>query len=106
MPRRAFTNYIREKKAMINYCSSLFQVDGLIARKFKDQKSKLGSILDPLADKILVTTLFISLSLMDQIPGQKHFRKRKSKRKSKIIFPSQIREEKSMQKDRKICTHK
>ncbi|XP_074598728.1 cardiolipin synthase [Brevipalpus obovatus] len=43
--------------------------DGLIARKFKGQRSKLGSILDPLADKIFVSTLFITLAAMDRIPA-------------------------------------
>ncbi len=36
-------------------------VDGIIARA-KKEKSKLGSLLDPLADKILMITAFISLS--------------------------------------------
>jgi cardiolipin synthase (CMP-forming) len=35
--------------------------DGLIARLF-NQKSKLGAFLDPLADKILLTSAFITLS--------------------------------------------
>jgi cardiolipin synthase len=36
--------------------------DGLIARLF-DQKSKLGAFLDPLADKILLISAFIMLSV-------------------------------------------
>ena len=36
-------------------------VDGIIARA-KGEKTKLGSILDPLADKLLLVSAFISLS--------------------------------------------
>lgn len=36
-------------------------IDGIIART-KKERTRLGSILDPLADKILLTTAFISLS--------------------------------------------
>ncbi len=41
--------------------------DGFIARLF-DQKSKLGSYLDPLADKILLVAAFVVLAVMDLIP--------------------------------------
>jgi len=41
--------------------------DGFIARVF-DQKSKLGTYLDPLADKILLVTAFVVLAVMDLIP--------------------------------------
>ena len=37
-------------------------VDGFIARRFK-QESELGTILDPIADKLLMTTAFIILTL-------------------------------------------
>jgi len=36
--------------------------DGAVARMFK-QKSNLGALLDPLGDKVLMTTSFIALSL-------------------------------------------
>jgi cardiolipin synthase len=39
-------------------------LDGLIARRLK-QKSDLGAILDPMADKLLMTACFIVLSLPD-----------------------------------------
>jgi len=39
-------------------------VDGFIARKFK-QESELGTILDPIADKLLMTTAFIVLTMPD-----------------------------------------
>ncbi len=37
-------------------------IDGLIARKFK-QKTKLGALLDPMADKLLLSTSFLLLTL-------------------------------------------
>lgn len=37
-------------------------VDGFIARRFQ-QESKLGTIIDPIADKLLMTTAFVVLSL-------------------------------------------
>lgn len=42
-------------------------VDGLIARRFK-QESELGTILDPIADKLLMTTAFIILTLPNIFP--------------------------------------
>ena len=41
--------------------------DGLIARGWQ-QKSRLGSYLDPLADKILMAASFVTLSIYRQIP--------------------------------------
>ena len=43
-------------------------LDGLIARAFK-QKSKLGSYLDPLADKIILVSAFITLSIRGFLPS-------------------------------------
>ncbi|XP_033216518.1 probable cardiolipin synthase (CMP-forming) [Belonocnema kinseyi] len=42
--------------------------DGWIARTWTSQASKLGSVLDPVADKLLVGTLFLSLTWVDLIP--------------------------------------
>src|SRR5258705_6936355 len=42
-------------------------LDGLLARRF-DQKSQLGSILDPIADKLLLVTAFIVLSMRSVFP--------------------------------------
>jgi len=42
-------------------------VDGLVARLF-NQKSRLGSYLDPLADKILLVAAFVVLSVRHFIP--------------------------------------
>ena len=44
-------------------------LDGLLARRF-DQKSQLGTILDPIADKLLLVTSFIVLSLPSISPQQ------------------------------------
>jgi cardiolipin synthase (CMP-forming) len=49
-------------------------LDGLFARRF-NQKSQLGTILDPIADKLLLTTSFIVLSLkqISPAPLPRHF---------------------------------
>jgi len=43
-------------------------VDGFIARVF-NQKSKLGAILDPIADKLLLVAAFVMLSVKDFVPS-------------------------------------
>lgn len=43
-------------------------LDGALARLLKKQ-TELGAFLDPLADKILLSTSFISLSIFGLIPG-------------------------------------
>ncbi|CAH1792233.1 unnamed protein product [Owenia fusiformis] len=43
-------------------------LDGQIARRFPSQHSNFGSVLDPLADKIMMTFLVISLTVVDLIP--------------------------------------
>ncbi|XP_041108573.1 cardiolipin synthase (CMP-forming) isoform X1 [Polyodon spathula] len=43
-------------------------LDGYIARNWANQKSALGSALDPLADKILISVLYISLTYAQLIP--------------------------------------
>jgi cardiolipin synthase len=42
-------------------------LDGLLARLLK-QKTVLGQYLDPIADKLLLSTMFLVLSFMHQIP--------------------------------------
>jgi cardiolipin synthase len=42
-------------------------LDGLLARRF-NQKSQLGTILDPIADKLLLVTSFVVLSLPSIAP--------------------------------------
>jgi len=44
-------------------------LDGYIARTWASQKSALGSALDPLADKILISFLYISLTYVNIIPA-------------------------------------
>nr|CAI5823147.1 unnamed protein product [Callosobruchus analis] len=43
-------------------------LDGWIARTWKSQSSKIGSFLDPMADKMLIAILFLSLTYADLIP--------------------------------------
>jgi cardiolipin synthase (CMP-forming) len=42
-------------------------LDGLLARRF-NQKSQLGTILDPIADKLMLVTAFIVLSMRSVFP--------------------------------------
>lgn len=46
-------------------------IDGFVARKF-NQESELGTIIDPIADKLLMTTAFIILTLPNILPPTKH----------------------------------
>jgi cardiolipin synthase len=46
-------------------------VDGFVARRF-NQQSELGTILDPIADKLLMTTAFIILTLPNVFPPIRH----------------------------------
>jgi cardiolipin synthase (CMP-forming) len=43
-------------------------LDGLIARMF-NQRSDLGAILDPIADKLLLSAAYVSLGVLKDIPG-------------------------------------
>jgi cardiolipin synthase len=42
-------------------------LDGLLARRF-DQRSQLGTVLDPIADKLMLVTAFVVLSLRSVFP--------------------------------------
>ncbi|NJL16472.1 MAG: CDP-diacylglycerol--glycerol-3-phosphate 3-phosphatidyltransferase [Nitrospira sp.] len=42
-------------------------IDGHLARKL-NQRTRLGTLLDPLADKVLLTSSFISLAVLHLIP--------------------------------------
>ncbi|HLM61501.1 MAG TPA: CDP-alcohol phosphatidyltransferase family protein [Pyrinomonadaceae bacterium] len=46
-------------------------IDGFVARRF-NQQSELGTILDPIADKLLMTTAFIILTLPHIFPPTRH----------------------------------
>ena len=43
-------------------------LDGMVARLF-NQKSKLGTFLDPLADKIILISAFVALSIKGSLPS-------------------------------------
>jgi cardiolipin synthase len=43
-------------------------VDGFIAKRF-DQRSRLGALLDPLADKVLLLSMFVTLGIAGQLPS-------------------------------------
>jgi len=43
-------------------------VDGYIAKHF-DQRSRLGALLDPLADKVLLMSMFVTLGLSERLPA-------------------------------------
>lgn len=43
-------------------------LDGVIAR-MANQRTKLGAYLDPLADKLLLTSAFVTLSVLHFVPG-------------------------------------
>lgn len=45
-------------------------LDGQIARRFPGQRSLLGTMLDPVADKLLISTLFVTLAYVHLIPGE------------------------------------
>ena len=64
-PEYDFLRYVA--LAIFFVCALTDAVDGYVARKFY-QKTKLGKILDPLADKLLILTAFICLSTIKSIP--------------------------------------
>jgi cardiolipin synthase len=43
-------------------------VDGVLARRW-NQQTRLGMLLDPLADKLLLTSAFLSLSMLHLVPS-------------------------------------
>src|SRR5207245_11695436 len=47
-------------------------LDGVIAR-MANQRTKLGAYLDPLADKLLLTSSFVTLSILHLVPGRVAF---------------------------------
>ena len=49
------------------YVSLSMKLDGFLARQY-NKSSVLGTILDPAADKILMTTLTVTLTMQELIP--------------------------------------
>lgn len=47
-------------------------LDGYIARR-KGQRTKLGALLDPIADKLLLISGFVSLSMISDLPANLRF---------------------------------
>ncbi|EDV19508.1 uncharacterized protein TRIADDRAFT_33397, partial [Trichoplax adhaerens] len=45
-------------------------LDGWIARRYSSQKSLIGTVLDPVSDKILMCTLTVSLTAASLLPWQ------------------------------------
>src|SRR4029079_10362518 len=43
-------------------------LDGLAARK-RGERTRLGAFLDPMADKLLLTAVYLSLTYMRELPG-------------------------------------
>ncbi len=46
-------------------------LDGWVAKRF-NERTEFGSYMDPLADKLLLLSGFLSLSLMPQLPAEMH----------------------------------
>lgn len=44
-------------------------IDGTIARHVPGQASELGRYLDPIADKALLVSIYVTLGMIDRIPG-------------------------------------
>ena len=65
---RPETEFLRFLPALI-FAIAIFTdaIDGFIARTFR-QKTPLGTILDPLADKLLLSAAFICLSMVEHLP--------------------------------------
>lgn len=63
-----WTNYFLSATFVFIIASATDLLDGHIARK-NNQETKLGALLDPLVDKILVTTGLVMLVEMRIIPG-------------------------------------
>lgn len=58
--------------AIFTVCILSDAFDGYIARK-KGERTRLGTLLDPIADKLLMMTAFISLSVVKAVPSSLRF---------------------------------
>lgn len=54
----------------IKKCLFFLKLDGYVARNFKGQMSSFGTFLDPLADKVMMTVMFTTLSMANIVPGK------------------------------------
>lgn len=43
-------------------------IDGMIAKRF-DQRTELGAYLDPVADKVLLVSIFVTLGILHELPA-------------------------------------
>jgi cardiolipin synthase len=66
-----YYGYYHWALAVFLFAGATDWLDGIIARRFQ-QSSALGTILDPIADKLLMTTAFILLTLPNIFPPTRH----------------------------------
>jgi cardiolipin synthase len=59
--------YYREALAVFVLAGVTDALDGMIARLTKSQ-TELGAFLDPMADKLLILSAFVTLVLLDKLP--------------------------------------
>ena len=66
----SFVLYAKWEMALLVFILAAISdgLDGYIARRFK-QRTELGTVLDPIADKILILSAFISFSVVKIFPG-------------------------------------
>ncbi|MCP5206390.1 MAG: CDP-alcohol phosphatidyltransferase family protein [Hahellaceae bacterium] len=62
-----FFDYFRQALLLFFIAGVSDGVDGYLARKY-NWKSRLGAIVDPLADKFLLVATFITLTIIGEIP--------------------------------------
>jgi cardiolipin synthase len=60
-------HYYREALVVFIFACVTDALDGMIARFTKTQ-TELGAFLDPMADKLLIVSAFVTLVLMDMLP--------------------------------------
>jgi cardiolipin synthase (CMP-forming) len=66
-PERDFLRFIAFTIFAISVLTDA--IDGYVARKYY-QKTKLGTVIDPIADKLLILSAFLSLSITPALPQQ------------------------------------
>ena len=66
-PERDFLRFIALAIFTISVLTDA--IDGYVARRYY-QKTKLGTVLDPLADKLLIISAFICLSMVAALPQE------------------------------------